>query len=54
MSRICGDHLEFADRATERLALLGISERLLEHPLRGRVAAGGGDEALALELPTDV
>ena len=48
------DRLEFADRAAEGFALLGVLEGLLDHPLGPRVAAGGGDQALALELPGDV
>src|SRR6266480_1143410 len=48
------DGLEAADRAAERLTLLGVSEGLLEHPLRARDRARGGDHPLALELPRDV
>ena len=45
---------KLADRAPERLALLRVLERLLEHPLGAGVAARGGDQPLALELPGDV
>src|SRR4029077_2801376 len=48
------ERLELADRAAERFTLLRVLDRLLDHPLRPRVAAGGGDQALALELPGDV
>src|SRR5215211_8100084 len=48
------DGLEAADRAAERLALLGVLERPLEHALRARDAARGGDHPLGLELPGDV
>ena len=54
VGELVADDLEPADRAAERLALLGVRERLLEHPLGGRVAAGRGDQPLALELPADV
>ena len=54
LGELVADHLEAADRAAERLALLGVLERALEHALGARVAARGADQALALELPGDV
>ena len=54
LGELVADRLELADRAAEGLALLGVLEGLLEHPLAARVAAGGGDQPLALELPGDV
>jgi len=46
------DHLELADFATERLALVRVLQRALEALLGAGDAAGGADQPLALELPT--
>src|SRR4051794_14483099 len=54
LRELVADDLGLADRAPERLALLRVLERLLEHPLGAGDAARGADQALALELPHDV
>src|SRR5215218_7155604 len=46
--------LELRDRAAERMALLCVPERAVEHVLGGRDGAGGADHPLALQLPHDV
>src|SRR5215210_569585 len=54
VGELVADRLEAADRAPEGRALAGVLERLVEALLRGRHAARGADQALALELPHDV
>src|SRR3954453_14963576 len=54
LRELVADDLELADRAAERLALLRVLQRLVEHPLRPRHATRGADQPLALELPHDV
>src|SRR5437764_8102047 len=49
LGELVADHLELADLATERGALLGVLKRLLEAALRAGDTAGGADQALALE-----
>ena len=54
LGELVADDLEVADRAAERVALLGVLERLLEAPLGAGDAARRADQPLALELPHDV
>src|SRR3954447_20938946 len=54
LGELVADDLEVADRAAERVALLGVLHRAVEAALGARHAAGGADQALALELPHDV
>src|SRR5436190_9003631 len=54
LGELVADHLELADLAAERGALLGVLQRTVEARLGAGDAAGGADQALALELPHDV
>jgi hypothetical protein len=54
LGELVADHLELADLAPERLALVCVLQRAVERFLRARHAAGGADQALALQLPHDV
>ena len=54
LGELVADHLELADLAAERGALLRVLERAVEAALGAGDAAGGADQPLALELPHDV
>src|SRR3954469_3758205 len=54
LGELVAGHLELADRAPERLPLVRVPERLVEHRLRARPRARRADQPLALELPHDV
>src|SRR3954470_24385622 len=54
LGELVPDHLEAADGAPERGALLGVLERAVHAALSAGHAAGSPDQPLALELPHDV
>src|SRR5262249_50887210 len=54
LGELVADHLELADLAAERGALLRVLQGAVEAALRAGDATGGADQPLALQLPHDV